>query len=62
MFDAPHSEASSASCHMLLTKFPPAFRDLATLQRKDPELSHVIEIRKEEQDPEFSLFIGVLHY
>jgi transposase InsO family protein len=62
MFDASNHEAASASCHTLLTKFPLAFCDLATLQREDPELLSVLErLERNEPDPKFSLVNGVLH-
>jgi hypothetical protein len=62
MFDTCHLEASSAPCHTLLTQFPLAFRDLATLQREYPELLQVIKkLELKEQDPNFSLVNGVLH-
>jgi hypothetical protein len=58
MFDVPQNEIPSVSCNAFLSHFPLFFRDLAALQREDPELCQLIEkLEKKEEVSKFSLFI-----
>jgi hypothetical protein len=62
MFDVPQNELPSVPCNALLSHFPLAFRDVAVLQREDPELCELIEkLEKKEEVPKFCLFKDVLH-